>query len=182
MNQIKEEEQKYLEYTKECIQNEKEKCEKELQEIPKRYTKALQGDAFLVEGLMTIEATRLRKLGLAENNPYFGRIDFLSDGKNEVTKIYVGKTNITNEYGEQVTTDWRAPICSIYYDSNIGEVSYEAPAGIITGELQLKRQIIIKDGELIDVLNTDLVNDDELLILPVFNMIISFVEIFNDKI
>ena len=163
MNIIREEEQKHLEHTKECIVKEKEKCEKELKEIPKRYTKALQGDAFLVEGLMTIEATRLRRLGLAEDNPYFGRIDFLSDGSNEVTKIYVGKTNISNEYGEQITTDWRAPICSIYYDSNLGEVYYEAPIGIIKGELKLKRQIIIKDGELIDVLNTDLVNNDELL-------------------
>ena len=163
MNRIKEEEQKHLEYTKECIISEKEKCEKELIEIPKRHTKALQGDAFLVEGLMTIEATRLRKLELAENNPYFGRIDFLSDGQNEVTKIYIGKTNINDEHGQQVTTDWRTPICSIYYDSNVGEVSYEAPSGIIKGDLKLKRQIIIKDGKLIDVLNTDIVNSDELL-------------------
>lgn len=53
--------------------------------------------------------------------------------------------------------------CSLYYDSDLGSVSYEAPAGTITGDLKLKRQIIIQDGELVDVLDTSLVSNDELL-------------------
>lgn len=48
------------------MEREKECCQKELKEIPKRYTNVLQGDAFLVEGLMSTQATKLRKLELSE--------------------------------------------------------------------------------------------------------------------
>ena len=95
-----------------------------MREIPRRHTNTLQGDSFLVEGLMSSVATKLRKLELAEKSPYFGRIDFLSDENNEVAKIYIGKTNISGENYEQVTTDWRTTICSLYYDSDLGTVSY----------------------------------------------------------
>ena len=47
-----EEERKYLEYVKKCLEEAKEYCQKELKEIPKRYTNTLQGDTFLVEGLI----------------------------------------------------------------------------------------------------------------------------------
>src|SRR5574344_249223 len=163
MNNIFEEEKAYLDYAKKRLEIEKEHCEKEMREIPRRYTNVLQGDSFLVDSLMTTQATKLRKLELSEKSPYFGRIDFLSDGNNEVAKIYIGKTNISGENNEQVTTDWRTPICSLYYDSDLGTVSYEAPAGTISGDLKLKRQIIIQDGELMDVLDTSLVSNDELL-------------------
>lgn len=157
------EEEEYLEYVKESLEKEKEYCIKEMKEIPKRYTNVLQGDSFLVEGLMSTQATKLRKLELAENKPYFGRIDFLSDGSNNVAKIYVGKTTIRDKNSEIVTTDWRTPICSLYYDSDLGKVSYEAPFGLQYGDLKLKRQIIIEDGKLVDVLDTNLASNDELL-------------------
>ena len=67
------------------------------------------------------------------------------------------------ENHEQFITDWRTPICSLYYDSDLGSVSYEAPKGTVTGELKLKRQVVIQDGELINVLDTSLVSNDELL-------------------
>ena len=163
MDNIFNEEKKYLDYVKESLDKEKEYCRKEMHEIPKRYTNVLQGDAFLVEGLMSTQATKLRKLELSEKKPYFGRIDFLSDGNNNVAKIYIGKTTIHGKSNEIVTTDWRTPICSLYYDGDLGRVSYEAPSGLVYGNLKLKRQIIIEDGELVDVLDTSLVSNDELL-------------------
>ncbi len=36
---------------------------------------------------MTTQATKLRRLELSEKSPYFGRIDFLSDGHNEFAKF-----------------------------------------------------------------------------------------------
>lgn len=163
MENIFNEEKEYLEYIKESLESEKEYCRKEMREIPKRYTNVLQGDAFLVEGLMSTQATKLRKLELSEKKPYFGRIDFLSDGSNNVAKIYIGKTTIHGKNNEIVTTDWRTPICSLYYDSDLGRVSYEAPSGLVHGDLKLKRQIVIEDGKLVDVLDTSLVSNDELL-------------------
>ena len=163
MGNIFNEEKEYLGYVKESLESEKEYCRKEMREIPKRYTNVLQGDAFLVEGLMSTQATKLRKLELSEKKPYFGRIDFLSDGSNNVAKIYIGKTTIHGKNDEIVTTDWRTPICSLYYEGDLGRVSYEAPYGLVHGDLKLKRQIIIEDGELVDVLDTSLVSNDELL-------------------
>ncbi len=163
MENITNEEKEYLEYVKKSLENEKNFCRKEMKEIPKRYTNVLQGDAFLVEALMTTQATKLRKLELSEKKPYFGRIDFLPDDNNKLTKIYVGKTTIHGENNEIVTTDWRTPICSLYYDGDLGKVSYEAPSGLISGNLKLKRQIVIENGELIYVQDTELVSNDELL-------------------
>ena len=157
------EEKEYLEYVKKNLENEKNHCIKEMDEIPKRYTNVLQGDSFLVEALMSTEATKLKKLELAENKPYFGRIDFIADSSNNVAKIYVGKTTIHDENNRIVTTDWRTPICSLYYDSDLGKVSYETPSGLVYGDLKLKRQIIIDDGKLVDVLDTNLASNDELL-------------------
>ncbi len=158
-----EDEKEYLKHVKKSLESEKEICIKEMDEIPKRYTNVLQGDSFLVEALMSAQATKLRRLELAEDKPYFGRIDFLSDGSNNVAKIYVGKTTIRDKNNGIVTTDWRTPICSLYYDSNLGKVSYETPSGLIYGDLKLKRQIIIEDGKIADVLDTDLASNDELL-------------------
>lgn len=163
MDNVRNEEQKYFEFVKNSLEKDKDNCRKELIEIPKKYTKASQGDAFLVQELMSVAATRLRRLELVENNPYFGRIDFSSDDNHHLDKVYIGKTNISGGFNKQAVTDWRTPICSLYYESDVGNASYEAPSGKITGDLQLKRQIIIKNGKLIDVLDTNTVSNDELL-------------------
>ena len=163
MDSIKNDEQKYFEFVQDSLEKDKENCKKELIEIPKKYTKASQGDAFLVQELMSVAATRLRRLELVEKNPYFGRIDFLPDDNRNLNKVYIGKTNISGGFNKQAVTDWRTPICSLYYEGDIGNASYESPSGTITGDLQLKRQIIIKDGKLVDVLDTNTVSNDELL-------------------
>ena len=163
MDSIKNDEQKYFEFVQNRIENDKKKCKRELIKIPKKYTKASQGDAFLVQELMSVAATRLRRLELVEKNPYFGRIDFLPDDNRNLNKVYIGKTNISGGFNKQAVTDWRTPICSLYYEGDIGNASYESPSGTITGDLQLKRQIIIKDGKLVDVLDTNTVSNDELL-------------------
>lgn len=97
----------------------------------------------------------------AKNNPYFARIDFKS--KDALDKCYIGKLGVSDYDNNIITVDWRAPISSIYYDSNIGICSYEAPEGIINGELLLKRQYTIKNSELIDYNDVDTVSNDELL-------------------
>ena len=97
----------------------------------------------------------------AKNNPYFARIDFKSN--DTLDKCYIGKLGVSDYDNNIITVDWRASISSIYYDSNIGICSYEAPEGIINGELLLKRQYTIKNSELIDYNDVDTVSNDELL-------------------
>ncbi|MDD4706329.1 MAG: UvrD-helicase domain-containing protein [Bacilli bacterium] len=157
------EEKAYLEYVKYHLENNIEYNLKELKAIPKRHTNILQGDTFLVESLMSAVSTTLKRLEKARNIPYFARIDFLQDDNNKTVKLYIGKTSIYGDNQKLATIDWRAPICSLYYNSELGNVSYEAPVGTIKGELKLKRQIIIEKGQLLDAKDTSLVTHDELL-------------------
>lgn len=163
MSKIIAEEKEYLEYVKEQLEKDIEYNRQQLKEIPKKYTNVLQGDSFLVQGLMSAAATKLRQLENSKERPYFGRIDFLQDDHNKVAKLYIGKTTISGKNNDLATIDWRTPVCSLYYDSEVGRASYEAPQGEINGDLKLKRQIIIDKGEIIDVKDTGLVAQDDLL-------------------
>ena len=51
----------------------------------------------------------------------------------------------------------------MYYDSNIGKASYEAPEGICSGNLLVKRQFEIEDSRLIKYQDVDTVSNDEIL-------------------
>ena len=55
------------------------------------------------------------------------------------------------------------PISSLYYDSSVGNASYNAHDGIIDGTLKIKRQYNIENGILKSFTNVDTVANDELL-------------------
>ena len=62
-----------------------------------------------------------------------------------------------------IVTDWRAPISSLYYDAEVGKCGFEAPNGRVNGEMLLKRQYEIENGELQEYFDVDLVSNDGLL-------------------
>jgi len=95
--------------------------------------------------------------------PYFARIDFEEDGFEKIAQCYIGKIGVVDENQETVTVDWRAPVATLYYDSNPGKVSYQAPGGTISGELLLKRQLEIENGILLSVNDVETVTNDDLL-------------------
>lgn len=96
--------------------------------------------------------------------PYFARIDFKEDGEQDIERIYLGIASfLDNESDEFLVYDWRAPISSLYYDYSLGPAKFTAPGGTVTGELQLKRQFIIKDGIIEGMFDTGLTIGDELL-------------------
>lgn len=114
--------------------------------------------------MMEEKARLLGKRGVIEKSkdkPYFARIDFKNDKDTDV--CYIGKVGVTNFDKQIITVDWRAPIASLYYDSNIGKASYLAPEGEISGNLLTKRQYEIEKGELISFSDVDTVSNDELL-------------------
>ncbi len=83
------------------------------------------------------------------DSPYFARIDFTENGYDDTEKIYIGLSNLMDEETHQIKIyDWRAPISSIFYRSEIGPVEYIAPVGKIKGNVSLKRQYKIKDGKM----------------------------------
>lgn len=104
----------------------------------------------------------ISNLEISLDRPYFARIDFTSDDNGEKNTIYIGKNGIMKD-SDIVVTDWRAPISSLYYDAEIGRCSFQAPTGRIYGEMSLKRQYDIQNGELIDYFDVDLVSNDNLL-------------------
>lgn len=105
--------------------------------------------------------SQINSVERAKSTPYFARIDFESKTNNE--KCYIGKLGVQDYDNNIITVDWRAPISSLYYDSNIGKCSYEAPDGLIEGNLTLKRQYTIENSKLINFNDVDTVSNDELL-------------------
>ncbi len=94
-------------------------------------------------------------------NPFFGRIDFAFEEEKSV--CYIGKVGVLDDAGNAITVDWRAPISSLYYDSDIGKAFYNSPSGVINGILELKRQFTIEDGILKDFQDINTISNDEFL-------------------
>ena len=127
--------------------------------IPKIY----KDDTTMINNSIEMYSEKLRLMKRSIDKPYFARLDFSRDGEEKVEKLYIGKVGVMDEDNNNITIDWRAPISSMYYDSNIGRASYKAPEGTCTGELLLKRQYDIENRELKSFQDVDTVSNDELL-------------------
>lgn len=119
-------------------------------------------DSITAKNLMKHQVNKERNLKNALLQPYFARIDFTAEGKNE-EEVYIGRTTILDEDANVIVADWRAPISSMYYDSAIGETSYNSPDGEIRGVLSLKRKYDIRDGKLLGYDDIEVVASDEIL-------------------
>ncbi|MET3696441.1 DNA helicase-2/ATP-dependent DNA helicase PcrA [Bacillus oleivorans] len=106
----------------------------------------------------------LEKLKKLRAKPYFARIDFLREGQKEKEIYYIGKTSLyKRENQEPIIVDWRSPIANLYYEGRIGNESYKAEGEVYHGDLSLKRQYVIEEGELEEVRDIDLTTNDEIL-------------------
>jgi len=103
-----------------------------------------------------------RKLRSIKDKPYFASIVF-KDDEGKIFNIYMSLTYLKDEELNNILYDWRSPICSLFYDYEIGKCSYSAPGGIYTGELKRKRQYKIENGQLVGVFDNSLNIDDEVL-------------------
>ncbi|AIQ58263.1 RNA polymerase recycling motor HelD [Paenibacillus borealis] len=96
-------------------------------------------------------------------SPYFGRIDFSESADTAAEKIYLGIGSLMEDNGTFLIYDWRAPISSLYYDGAPGPAAYDTPGGLITGNMELKRQFVIDNGEIEVMFDTGVTIGDELL-------------------
>ena len=130
-----------------------------IRSLPSKY----QHNPEVLDALLRQYENKERVLTEGLKKPYFARIDFKDEKAKEENMCYIGKVGVTDFDQNIVTVDWRAPIASLYYDSNLGKTSYRAPEGIINGTLSLKRQYDIESGKLISFNDVDTVANDEIL-------------------
>lgn len=102
-----------------------------------------------------------KRLKNIENNPFFASIIF-EDEDGEEFNIYISTTYLRDK-DENILYDWRSPICSLYYDYELGPSEYDAPGGVVKGVLKRKRQYKIKNKKLISVFDSNLNITDEFL-------------------
>lgn len=114
--------------------------------------------------MMNIGAKHHSGLLRATRKPYFARVDFQETGAKQHKRYYIGKTSLAKPTDNKpIVIDWRSPLANIYYDGRLGEVSYESPDGIIHGDLGLKRQYDIEDGQLQNFADIDITTKDAFL-------------------
>ncbi len=104
----------------------------------------------------------LKSLYKIETKPYFASIVF-KDLDGEIFTIYISLTYLKDKHLNNILYDWRSPICSLFYDYEIGPCSYDAPGGVIKGELLRKRQYKIENNQLVSVFDNSLNINDEIL-------------------
>ena len=102
---------------------------------------------------------RLRQI---QDKPYFASIVF-QDEDGKIFNIYMSLTYLKDHSGNNILYDWRSPICSLFYDYEIGPCSYSAPGGIFSGTLKRKRQYKIENHTLMGVFDNSLNIDDDVL-------------------
>ncbi|WP_339300576.1 RNA polymerase recycling motor HelD [Paenibacillus sp. FSL R5-0623] len=109
-------------------------------------------------------AAALDKMKRLHHSPYFGRIDFKEDGYPNAERIYLGIASLLDEKEESfLVYDWRAPISNLYYDGAPGPITYQTPSGEISGDIEMKRQFVIRDGRIRFMFDTGVTIGDELL-------------------
>lgn len=112
--------------------------------------------------LLLRERDYFKKLVKIQDSPYFASI-VVDNENNQQEKIYIGMTYLKDENLDNLIYDWRAPICSIFYDYESGPCTYEAPLGYIKSTLYQKRQYKIENQELKRVIDSSINIDDDIL-------------------
>ena len=107
---------------------------------------------------------RIKKYTRILNSPYFGRFDFKEDAYNDTDQIYIGLYNlIDNDTSSILIYDWRSPVSSMFYQCELGKGSYNAPFGIISGDIFMKRQYKIENSELKYFFDSSITINDDIL-------------------
>lgn len=105
---------------------------------------------------------RVMALEKMVDDPYFGRIDYEDELGQET--IYIGISSVFDEY-DNLVVDWRSPIASLYYEGNVGDtIPLKIGEEKLTLLIELKRQFLIRQAKIIQLLDTDNVMGDPYLL------------------
>jgi DNA helicase-2/ATP-dependent DNA helicase PcrA len=109
-------------------------------------------------------STQLKTVERLQKAPYFARVDFKESGEPRKETIYIGLGSFSDRNDHFLIYDWRAPISSIYYDGGLGHVTYQTPDGEQSVDVDLKRQFIIKDSQIVNMFDTTETIGDSMLL------------------
>ncbi|WP_424765489.1 HelD family protein [Paenibacillus sp. sgz302251] len=125
----------------------------QLQAIGPRYT----GNDFTEQMLDLQQEERRLRLEVSKKEPYFGRIDFQEQPNGEPKPLYIGKAGVAKQgSNELLVIDWRAPVASLFYSFTGGDLpaTYDSPDGEIAGFVHLKRNFMIRQGEIVRLVDS----------------------------
>ncbi|GMA07519.1 DNA helicase [Tetragenococcus halophilus subsp. flandriensis] len=106
---------------------------------------------------------RMNTLQTMAQSPYFARIDFKEEQEAKET-LYLGIASLRDKKDDTIVIDWRAPIANLYYEGELGKASYTANKETFYVDLLLKRQFKIQNGQLLSMVDTsEMINDEFLL-------------------
>ena len=97
-----------------------------------------------------------------KDKPYFASFLY-KDNEGKILNIYMSLTYLKDENYDNILYDWRSPICSLFYDYEVGSCEYKVDSYIHKGELLKKRQYIIEKRKLLNIFDNSLNIEDELL-------------------
>ena len=159
-----------LDYVRKSLERAKEKRKKignELDNVQRHMSGDSSADytSIMVNTLIhDALALKIKNMHTASSKPYFARIDFLESDTHKTENLYIGKMSLARDEDQEIIiVDWRAPIANLYYEGRLGVSSYTCPDGNIEGQLLLKRQFSINNGELEEIFDIDITTNDEFL-------------------
>ncbi|WP_300260780.1 UvrD-helicase domain-containing protein, partial [Clostridium sp.] len=127
-------------------------------------------ERYVKEQAFTTIDKKLKELTILKESPYFGRVTFNDLEFDQKDTLYVGRFGVTPEGSyEPVIVDWRAPVASLFYHGSLGEASYTSPDGTIKCDIEGRRQIIVKKGELKGVFDSAIDVKDDILQMVLSN-------------
>ncbi|MDK0860308.1 AAA family ATPase [Clostridium perfringens] len=127
-------------------------------------------ERYVKEQAFTTIDKKLKELTILKESPYFGRVTFNDLEFDQKDTLYVGRFGVTPEGSyEPVIVDWRAPVASLFYHGSLGEASYISPDGPIKCDIEGRRQIIVKKGELKGVFDSAIDVKDDILQMVLSN-------------
>ena len=127
-------------------------------------------ERYVKEQAFTTIDKKLKELTILKESPYFGRVTFNDLEFDQKDTLYVGRFGVTPEGSyEPVIVDWRAPVASLFYHGSLGEASYISPDGHIKCDIEGRRQIIVKKGELKGVFDSAIDVKDDILQMVLSN-------------
>ena len=151
---IFEDEDKFLEFRKYTWDNMRAMDAQELNQA--------KADSEFEANKILMKQDYFKKLFRIKDNPYFASIVFEDENK-ERYSVYLGLTYLKDDDYGNIIYDWRSPICSLFYDFEVGPCAYAAPGGPVSGELLRKRQYKIENRKLLSAFDNSMNIDDDLL-------------------